>query len=288
MDGLGGGGVEDSAADSGGQTAGGDLTAGDGVDHLLFSTLGVLGGQNVHDDAGSGIDGILQGLHGIGLVVLDGDVGAVQAEDLHDDLQTADQLRSHFLTQAVVGGDEGLTLAGVDDDGVHLAEAGGQLHVGGEGCAAHADDTGLTDDGHQIVSAQSVNFFLGAGLNCRIELIQMVILNDNAHAGHAVGVGAGLHSLDRAGHGGVDGDAQTLVVADLLAHQDTVALLDQGLAGCADVLRHGDHQQIRGGESLDFLAFGVVLIFFGVYPSEKGKRHNCHLFHNLQYNYRIV
>ena len=86
----------------------------------------------------------------------------------------------------------------------------------------------------------------------------------------------------------MDRDAQALIVTDLLTDRYAVALLDQGRARCADVLRHGDHQQIRGGESLDFLAFGVVLIFFGVYPSEKGKRHNCHLFHNLQYKYRIV
>ena len=52
MDGLAGGGVDYRAAHGGGQPAGGNLPAGDGVDQLLLRALGVLGGEHVHGNAG--------------------------------------------------------------------------------------------------------------------------------------------------------------------------------------------------------------------------------------------
>ena len=82
--------------------------------------------------------------------------------------------------------------------------------------------------------------------------------------------------------------AQALIVADLLAHGHGITLLDQGLAGCTNVLGHGDYQNIGLREAQCPLFFSVPFIFFGVYPSEKGKRHNCHLFQNPRDITRIL
>jgi hypothetical protein len=71
----------------------------------------------------------------------------------------------------------------------------------------------------------------------------------------------------------MDRNAQTLVVTDLLTDSNQVALLDEGLAGGADMLGHRDHQDVRFGEDLSCLVASVPLIFFGMYPSEKRKRH---------------
>jgi hypothetical protein len=68
-------------------------------------------------------------------------------------------------------------------------------------------------------------------------------------------------------------NTQTLVVTDLLTDSNQIALLDEGLAGGADMLGHGNYQDIRFGEYLSRLVASVPLIFFGMHPSEKRKRH---------------
>ena len=68
-------------------------------------------------------------------------------------------------------------------------------------------------------------------------------------------------------------DTKALVIADLLPDGDQIALLDQGLAGGADMLGHGDYDDIRFRENLDLLVASVPLIFFGMDPAEKRKRH---------------
>ena len=52
----------------------------------------------------------------------------------------------------------GLALGGVDDDIVHLAEAGADLHVGGEGCAALAHDTGVLGIGAGSIDVALNNY----------------------------------------------------------------------------------------------------------------------------------
>ena len=145
--------------------------------------------------------------------------------------------------------------------------------MGGEGCAAHTDDAAFPDDGHQVLGGQGIHFLLGSGLDVGTQFVFVVIFDN--HAGHhgAAGVGAGFHSFDGTGNRCVDRDAQTLVVADFLTNGHVVALLDQGCTGCADVLGHGDYQDVRLREAVDLLVLSVVLIFFGMYAAEKRKRH---------------
>ena len=101
----------------------------------------------------------------------------------------------------------------------------------------------------------------------------MVILDHHTHHGGTAGVGAHFHSLDLTGDGSVDRHTQSLIIADLLTHGHRVTLLHEGVAGGADMLGHGDHNDIRLGENLSLLVAGIPLIFFGMDPAEKRKRH---------------
>ena len=101
----------------------------------------------------------------------------------------------------------------------------------------------------------------------------MVILDDHAEDCHAACIGPHLHSLHRTGNAGVDRNAQSFSLANFLAHGHRVALGHQRLAGRTNVLLHGDYENIRFREVLYLFALCVPLVFFGVDPSEKGKRH---------------
>jgi hypothetical protein len=68
-------------------------------------------------------------------------------------------------------------------------------------------------------------------------------------------------------------NAQTLIVTDLLTDSNQVALLNEGLAGGADMLGHRDHEDIRFRESHGLLVTSVPLIFVGMNTAEKRKRH---------------
>ena len=114
----------------GGQAAGGHTAARHGLDELLFRALRIADVQRQQVDAAAQHGG--DGRDGLGLVLLDADGGALRLQDLQDDAQAADDAIGRFAHQAVVGRDVGLALRAVDDDGVDLAEAGGELDGRGE------------------------------------------------------------------------------------------------------------------------------------------------------------
>ena len=145
--------------------------------------------------------------------------------------------------------------------------------MGGEGRAAHTHNTGLTDDIDQLLGGQGIHFFTGSGLDGLVQGVQVVIFNDNTHHGGAAGMGLGLHGLDLAGDGCMNRHAKALVVTDLLALFDQIVLLHQGLTGGADMLGHGNNQDIGGREFLDSHVTCVMLIISGMHTAEKRKRH---------------
>ena len=145
--------------------------------------------------------------------------------------------------------------------------------MAGEGCAAHADDAALVDNIHKLLRGQGIHFLLGAGLDCLAQRVQMVIFDDNAQNVASVGMRTHLHRLDLTGNRGVNRDAQALIVTDFLTLGHQIALGNQRLAGSADMLRHGDHYNIRFRKYLGFLVARVPLVFFGMHPAEKRKRH---------------
>ena len=60
--------------------------------------------------------------------------------------------------------------------------------MGGEGCAAHTDDTGLPDDADQLLRGQGIDLSLGSGLDVGAQGILMIIFDDHRHHGRAIGV----------------------------------------------------------------------------------------------------
>ena len=162
------------------------------------------------------------------LVVLHADDDLAHAEHLGEVAAAADDLSGALKHRAMVAGDVGLALRAVDDDGIDLADAAGDLRVRGERCAAHTDDTGLLDHFDHFLHAQRVG--VGRSMDFLAQVVLEVIVDDNGHDLAAHGIGTGLHRSDRTGYACVNGSAETFEFADLLSKLDIVALGDR--RGC--------------------------------------------------------
>ena len=143
--------------------------------------------------------------------------------------------------------------------------------MGGEGSAAHTDDTGVLHGLHHLLDGQCVG--VGGSLDFFADGILEIVLDDYGHHVAAHGIGTGLDSLHLAGNAGVDGSAETTELTDLLANLHLVTHLDQGSAGCAKVHRHRDDHLSRGRELLDGLCIGRGLHVMGM---NAAKESVCH------------
>ena len=243
---------------------------------LFLTALGIAAAQGLHHHGGLLLrDDLVHGVDAVLLVVLHADDDLVHAEHLGQELGAADDLLGTLQHGAVVAGDVGLALRAVDDDGVHLADAAGDLHVGGERGAAHADDAGVLDDLHHLLHAEGIG--IRGGLDLLAHLVLHVIFNDHRRDVAAHGIGAGLHCLHRAGNAGVDRGTQSVEFADLLAHLHVVPGLDQGRAGRTKVHRHGDDHLSRRSQLLDGLFIGCGLHVMGMNAAKESLCHCLHL-----------
>ena len=92
---------------------------------------------------------------GVGLVVLDTDIGFLYADGFHQDGDADEQFLSVFEHRAVVRRKVGLALHAVDDERFGLLSGRyRQLHVRGERRTAHADDAGILDLGDDLGSRE--------------------------------------------------------------------------------------------------------------------------------------
>ena len=147
--------------------------------------------------------------------------------------------------------------------------------MGGEGSAAHTDDTGVLDDLHHLFSGKGVR--IRGSLDFLAELVLEIVFNDHRCHVAAHGIGAGLHSLDRAGNAGVDRSAQTAELADLLTNLHMVANLDKWRARCTKVHRHGDDHLCRGCQLFDGLFIGRGFHVMGMNAAKESLCHCLHL-----------
>ena len=265
--------VKNAAAGVSGELAGGNLPAGDGLAELLFSALGVTGVQHLHHHRSLQLsDGLVQHVRRVLLVGLHADVDLIHTEAFGQKGSALDDLLGPLQHGAVVAGDIGLALGSVNKDIVHLAQAGADLHMGGEGRAALADDAGVLDDLYQLLGSQAVR--IGHGMNVRAHGVLLVVFNDHAHHGAAHREGAGLHGLYSAGNAGMNGCGyETAGLADQLAHSNLVAHGNHGLARRTDVHRHGNDHLSRGCQLLDGLFIGCGLHVIGM---NAAKESLCH------------
>ena len=177
----------------------------------------------------------------------------------------------------MVTGVVGLTLGGVDDDGIHLAQARCDLHVSGEGGAAQAHHPGVFDDLHQLLGRQVLRMLYG--LHRGVQGVLVVVLNHHAEDVGTVEVGPGLHRHHLAGDTGMDGGADIGGhLPDLLSHIHMVPHRHAGPAGGPDVQGHGDHHLGRWRQGLNGLLVGRGLFVVGMDPPEERL---CHILFHL-------
>ena len=268
----GGADVEHRAAYMGGQAAGGHLAAGEALDELLLSALGIPGAQGLHMHVGAGPHQGLEMLNGVGLIGLHADGGALQPEGLHQNARAADDPLPLLQHQPVVCGDVGFALGAVKDEGVHLADAGTDLHMGGEPGAAHTGNARFLDDLHDLIRRQLG--VVGMGRQVGAEGILEIVLDDHGHDLVPAGIRPGLYRRHRPGHRRMDGGAQTGDLADLLSYRHVVALGHHALAGRADVHRHGDDDLLgRGTQGRHCLVACRLFPVIGVHASIKALLH---------------
>ena len=229
-----GGDVDHEAAHVDGQTAGGHVAPGRGLDEHLLAAGGVLG-RDLHD-----LDAVLAALlldhaleleDGLGLVVLDADHGRGDLERLDGAEHTVDHALGvlHHLT--VVARDEGLALHAVDHEALEaLALGGAHLEPCGKRGASQADHAGVTHAGDELLLVR-----IGRRLERGIGL-HLAIGDDLNHGrGGARGQQLGGDLGDRAGDARVDGRAQAVHLADQRAHIYMITLAHHRARRRADV-----------------------------------------------------
>ena len=265
VDGEGGAEVGDHAAVVDGQFAAGDAAAGDGVDELLLGSLRVFHLEGLDHYAFELARHLLHVGDGLGLVALDADVGVGHAEGLAQDADADAHLFGMLHHDAVVGGEVGLALGGVDDEVLGLLAFGDAVFdMRGEGGAAEADDAHLLELGHDGGGLEGA---LALDVGRAVDgLHPLVALDGDMDGGleEAEGVLDGLDLEDGAADGRVDvGAHEGLGFAYELAHFHLVALLHDGSGGGAEVLVHQDHHLGTHGDGLYGSIVGY-LVFFGV------------------------
>lgn len=112
----------------------GHLDIGQQLDQLALPSGGVFGRHHHQIDGQiTVLECSLQSVDGVGLVVLDADHHVAGAHQVGDHLDAADHLVGVFTQQHVIGGDVGLTLRGVDDQGVDdMVIPQVEFHIRGE------------------------------------------------------------------------------------------------------------------------------------------------------------
>ena len=221
-------------------------------------------------------DGLVQDVRRVLLVGLHADVNLVDAEALGQQGRALDDLLGTLEHGAVVARDVGLALGGVDDDVVHLAKTGRDLHMGGERRAALTDDAGVLDDLDELLRRQIV------GILHRMDVfahgVLEVVFDHHGHHRSAHREGTGLHCLHRTRNAGVDGRGdKSAGFTNSLSNFHLVPLGHDGLAGSADVHRHGNDHLSRGCQLLDGLFIGRGLHVIGMNAAKESLCHCLHL-----------
>ncbi|MPM32106.1 hypothetical protein SDC9_78665 [bioreactor metagenome] len=275
VDGAGGVDVEHGAADGGGQSSRRDLLAGNGLAELLFTALGVTAVQGFHHHGGMLLgNDLVHGVNSVALVVFHTDDDLIHAKHFGQINRASDDFLGALQHGAMVACDVGLALRAVDDHGVDLADTAGNLHMGGEGCAAHADNASFLDDLHHLFDGECIG--VRGSLDLFAQLVFHVVFDHDG--GHVAphGIGTGLHGLYRAGNAGVNRCAQAAELADFLSDLHMVTRFDKGCARSAEVHGHGDDHLSRGRQLFDGLFIGGGLHIMGMNTAEKRL---CHCFH---------
>ena len=189
----------------------------------------------------------------LGLVLLHADGALRDVEHLHDAPDAGEDGQGMLLHDAVIGGDIGLALGGIDEEMVDLL-LGVELDVGGQSRAAHADRAGAAQCGQK---ARAVR----VGRHGDVREWSLLSVRRDLHglADIAVRQTVVRDGSDGAGDTGVDvGGEGCLTGADRLPDRDGLAELDGRRTGRAHVHRHGDQDLLRHRERREGLGSGIL------------------------------
>ena len=258
-DGLGGRGVAHHAAHISRQLSAGNLAAHDLLNEHLLSTLGVLGFGCADADILIWSNLFFHQRDGIGLVVLNEDHALRGTDCLHHGPQTKHDIIGIFQHHPMVGSQVGLALGTVDKYSVN-GLSGLQFDIGGEGGAAHTNDTLFLDDLNDLVRGQLFQRLIGH--HGFMKRVLAVIFDDHTHyTGPLIGMGMGFHCNDRAADTGMHRSAdKSCLLADKLTNFHGIARLNHGIRRGANVHRQRDDHGVRLGEFLQRQMLGVLLV----------------------------
>ena len=241
VDGIGRAHVLNHGAHVDGQLARRNLTADAGVDELLLAALRIAQCQRLDGDAAETGGEPGQVVDGVGLVVLDADVGLGHVEGLHQDADADEDFLALLEHQTVVAGQIGLTLHTVDYQRVaHLALGHRQLDVRRERGAAHAHEAHLADLLDDIGRLKGyLTFDVGRAIDA-LEPFVALHFDDDGHLSVSVAVDEILDLVDHAGHGRMHiGRHESGRLGNELPHLHRIAFGDHRLCRRADMLRYG-------------------------------------------------
>jgi len=264
---LGGrGNVENRQPDRRRIAAGRDFQTGQGFRQHLFRPLRVLGADRLHLDRAVRRQLGANRLHRVELVVLGADDRLFSPQRAHEDAGAGDQVLRLLDHDAVVGRQERLALATVDEHGVDLVILGrGQLDVGREGRAAKADQAGVLDRLDDLFRGHFIDI-------PRLEVADLLAVARVDLDYHRAGLGTlgGRHEIQPLDHPGGRGVLRHRDKApglgDQLAAQHLLSGMDNQLRRRAGVLGQRDHQFRRKRQAPDRLVGRVVLVVLGMDP----------------------
>ena len=174
--------------------------------------------------------------------------------------------------QTIVGGDIGLALSGVDDQGVYAAGGLAQLLRRGKAAAAHAGNTCLPHPAQQQLQGDLLGD-QGLGPPGPGGVLA-VVLDDDGGDSAQLGVGAVLNGRHPAGDAGVDGGLQPPADGHRLSHLHRVSRLHRRQQSLVPAGGQGQIDPPGGLLQLsDGLTPGILFVWSGIDPAEEGTKH---------------
>ena len=213
----------------------GNLLAGQDLRQLLCAAGGIFGRDHPQGNA------LLIGQHGahhrncLGFVILNADQHLLRLQNVGEDAHAVDDLRGAVLHQAIVGGDIGLALGGINNQGADFIPAAAQLGTGREARTAQTGHAKLMN----ALNKRRAAFLLPVAPAVTIDpAIFAVGVEHDAHLRQAGRVGGGMRLNRRDGAGGrsVNRQHSAPAAGERLAAQHPIAGGNAKLAFGTDVL----------------------------------------------------
>ena len=211
---------------------------------LLCAAGGIFGRNHADLQIALAAQRLLQRGNRFRLVVFDADQHALGLQHPGEDAAAFQHFGGIILHQAIVSGDIGLALGGVDNQGFHPAQATAQLGAGGEARAAKASDARVVNtlhDGGALALA-----VVRHRLKQR-PAIFAVRRHKNAQLRQPGGVRGHMlaNGVDGAGGRRVHRQHPAAAESQRLAAQHAIAWRDANLALMADMLLQRDNKAVR-------------------------------------------